>query len=232
MKSFATGIILAVVLFVVAAAASNEARLTRKVAAEHQRLATLHYDEDAPADQAGFFDRLPLPGGSQNDIEEHRASVNYWLARYEALKPLTGATGNQPTSDPSILYVAANAAFRASHPEAGDHKAAVERLDSVLQTYADVLRANPDLSDAAYNYEYVSRLRDVLAKGKALSRPPGLARVVESADLPTGPTLHGKPGFPPDLIPMSDFKTVSPMRFDEREEQAEPGKGKAPQRKG
>jgi hypothetical protein len=232
MKSFATGIIVAIVLFVVSGVAWTEARLTRKVAAEHQRLATLYYDEDPPAEQASIFERLPLPGGSLNDIEEHRASVNYWLARYEALKEVTGATGSQPTSDPNILYIGANAAFRSSHLESPDHKAAVERLDSVLQGYADVLRANPDMTDAAYNYEYVSRLRDVLAKGKALSRPPGLARVVDSADLPTGPTLHGKPGFPPDLIPMSDFKTVSPMRFDEREEQAEPGKGKAPARKG
>jgi hypothetical protein len=231
MKSVASGLIIAIALFVLAAASWAEAKLTRQVAAEHQRLATLHYDEDAPAEQAGFLQRLPIPGGSQNDIEQHRAAVNYWLARYEALKPATGATGAQPVSDPNVLYIAANAAFRASHPETGDHKLAVERLDTVLQGYADVLRANPDLADAAYNYEFVSRLRDVLARGKNLGKAPAIM-YHESVDLPSGQTLHGKPGFPPETVPMSDFKTVTPMRFDEREEQQEPGKGKAPSRRG
>jgi hypothetical protein len=31
---------------------------------------------------------------------------------------------------------------------------------------------------------------------------------------------------------MSDFKTISPMRYDEREEQMDPGKGKVIRRKG
>jgi hypothetical protein len=231
MKSFATGLLLSIALFVVAGMSWAEAKLTRQVAAEHERLSTLHYDEDAPEASATLIDRLPLPGGSHNDIEEHRATVNYWLARYEALKPLTGATGLQPSSDPNVLYVAANGAFRASHPEIGDKKAAMERLDGVLQAYADVLRADPSMADAAYNYEYVSHIRDLLAKGKAAPKPIA-ARVDESVDLPSGQTLHGRPGFPPDEIPMSDFKTVTPMRFDEREEQQQPGKGKAPVRRG
>jgi hypothetical protein len=231
MKTVAGGFILAFVLFVVGALSWSEAGITRRVAAAHQRLATLHYDEDTGTDDNGILSRLPTPGSSQSDVEEHRASVNYWLARYEVLTPLTGATGNQPSSNPNVLFVAANAAFRASHPELGDHKVAVEHLDSVLQAYADVLRANPDHADAAYNYEYVSRLRDVLAKGKAL--PRAAAKAVDvTVDLPSGPTLHGNPGGPPPEVPMNDFKTVSPMRFDEREEQSQPGRGKAPQRRG
>lgn len=231
MKSATTGIIIAIALFVLSAAAWAEAKLTREVAVTHQRIATLHFDEDAPAEEAGVLQRLPLPGGSQNDIEEHRAAVNYWLARFEALKAVTGATGNAPSQDAKVLYIAANGAFRASHPETGDHKAALERLDVVLQGYADVLRADPDLADASYNYEYVTRLRDVLAKNKNLGKAPGI-QDHESVDLPTGITIHGKPGFPPETVPMSDFKTVSPMRFDEREEQQQPGKGKAQIRRG
>jgi len=231
MKSVASGIILALVLFVIAGVAWNEAKITRDVAASHQRIATLRFDEDPPAEAGNLLDRLPLPGSSRDDIERHRAQVNYWLARYEALKPLTGATGTPPASDPTLRYIAANGAYRASHPEVGDKKAAVERLDAVMQEYADVLRADPEFTDAAYNYEYVVRIRDILAKGhpapKAYTGTPDT-----SVDLPNGPTLHGRPGFPPETVPMSDFKTVSPMRFDEREEQQQPGKGKAPVRKG
>ncbi len=231
MKSVAGGIILAIVLFVVAALARNEANITRDVAHSHQRLATLHFDEDPPAEEGNLLDRLPLAGGAHADVEEHRALVNYWLARYEALKSLTGATGQAPSSDPKLLFVAANGAFRASHPEQGDKKAAVERLDAVLQGYADALRVDPNLTDAAFNYEYVARIRDLLARGKPAPKPY-VGKPDLSVDLPTGPTLHGLPGFPPETVPMSDFKTMSPMRFDEREEQQQPGKGKAPVRRG
>ena len=230
MKTVAGGFILAFVLFAAGSLSWSEASLTRRAAAAHVRLATLHYDEDSGAGDSGILSRLPVPGSSESDVEEHRASVNYWLARYEALTPLTGATGNQPASNPNVLFVAANAAFRASHPELGDRKVAVEHLDAVLQAYADVLRANPDHADAAYNYEYVSRLRDTLAKGKPVPRTT--KSVGTAIDLPSGPTLHGNPGGPPPEIPMSDFKTVTPMRFDEREEQSQPGRGKAPKRKG
>jgi len=59
------------------------------------------------------------------------------------------------------------------------------------------------------------------------------AKAVGAAiDLPSGPTLHGNPGGPPPEIPMSDFKTVTPMRYDEREEQMDPGRGKEIKRKG
>jgi hypothetical protein len=44
--------------------------------------------------------------------------------------------------------------------------------------------------------------------------------------------VHGLPGGPPEGVPMSDFKTISPMRYDEREEQMDPGKGKVLRRKG
>src|SRR5580700_11320198 len=125
MKTVAGGFILAFVLFAAAAVSLGEARLTRRVAAAHQRLATLHYDEDSGAEDAGILERLPIPGGSEDDVEEHRASVNYWLARYEVLTPLTGVTGNKPASDPNVLFIAANAAFRASHPDTGDPKMAV-----------------------------------------------------------------------------------------------------------
>jgi hypothetical protein len=53
-----------------------------------------------------------------------------------------------------------------------------------------------------------------------------------SVDLPTGPTVHGRPGGPPEGTDMSDFKTITPMRYDEREEQMDPGRGKELRRKG
>jgi hypothetical protein len=54
--------------------------------------------------------------------------------------------------------------------------------------------------------------------------PPGV-------DLPGGPTLHGRPGGPPPDVSMDQFKTLTPMSFEEREE-ADPGAGPLPRRKG
>lgn len=234
MKTAAGAFILALVLFAAGGLFWSEARLTRSVAAVHQRLATLNYDSDEEiGNTTSILNRLPLPNASIADIETERATANYWLARYEALTPLTGTSGSRPASDANVLFVAANATFRSSHPELGNPKAAVERLDGVMQAYADVLRSNPNFLDAAYNYEYVAKLRDTLAKGKALPKPAKDPRGADvSVDLPAGPTLHGRPGGPPADVPMGDFKTLSPMRFDEREEQSQPGKGAAPKRRG
>jgi hypothetical protein len=237
MKSMVGGSILAVLLFVVAAACWTEAQVTRRVADAHRRLATLHYDAEDDIDGAvTVFNRLPWPGGeSASDIRRHRATVSYWMVRYDSLAELPLATGQQAVTDPSLLLVGANAAFRNSAPQEGDRKAAVERLDTVIQQYAEVLRKEPNAADAAYNYEFVSKMRDTLAKGPAKASPrdkkPAKTELV-SVDLPTGPTVHGRPGAPPEGTPMSDFKTISPMRYDEREEQMDPGRGKEIKRKG
>jgi hypothetical protein len=232
MKSAAIGFIIALVLFGVAVVASSEARLTRRVAVAHQKLATLKYEEDVNITGDTVLDRLPLPGGSAQDLEEHNRTVQYWVGHYDELKPLTGATGLPPSTDPHVLFIAANAAFRASHPEAPDKKGAAARLDTVIQEYADVLRADPENVDAAFNYEFVVRLRDLVARNRPLPKPFTASTPDVSADLPTGPTLHGRAGFPPAAVPLNDFKIISPMRFDEREEQAQPGRGKIQQRRG
>jgi hypothetical protein len=50
-------------------------------------------------------------------------------------------------------------------------------------------------------------------------------------DLPAGPTIHGVPGGPPPSTSMERFKTITPLRFDERE-QGDPGRGAPARRKG
>ena len=56
-------------------------------------------------------------------------------------------------------------------------------------------------ADAAFNLEYVTRLRDTVAKGRGPLRSvelqTGVAATGESSDLPSGTTVHGVPGGPP-----------------------------------
>jgi hypothetical protein len=221
MKSVFGIFIIAVVLFVGGALCLSESRVMRRVAAQEQRLATLQYAADEAAGSAtALVDRVPLPFVQNTSVETQRAAADYWQARYEALTPLIDASGQRPSSDPGLLLIAANATFRASPVVADNQRGSVERLDSVMQAYGDVLRADPTNLDAAYNYEYVARLRDAVAKGRlpvraakdhAKDQKAGL-----SDDLPIGPTVHGRPGGPPPEVPMADFKTFTPLQNDER----------------
>ncbi|MDR1990022.1 MAG: hypothetical protein LBQ09_07310 [Acidobacteriaceae bacterium] len=240
MKSVAGGLIAAIVLFVVGAVAWNEAKMTRRLASAHERLSTLHYDlHDDLDDSNVLLAKLPVNMQSTStDIAQYRASVSYWRAQYPTLTEMISGSKQMPT-DAQLLFVAANASFRDAAPQMQEsQKVATDSLDRVIQSYAEVLRKDPHYTDAAYNYEYVTRLRDNLAKGPAPSarnakdkkEPPKKPENV-SVDLPAGPTIHGRPGGPPDDSDMSDFKTISPMRYDEREEQNDPGRGAKIQRK-
>src|SRR6185503_1352735 len=106
----------------------------------------------------------------------------------------------------------------------------------VLQAYAAVLKAAPQHADAAYNYEFVARARDAMAraiptKSKIDAAPVTTARA-KGSDLPAGPTVHGRPGAPPPEVKAEDFKIIAPMEFGDREAQPEPTPGGKLPRKG
>ncbi|MGE0450707.1 MAG: hypothetical protein AB7Q29_14135 [Vicinamibacterales bacterium] len=237
MKTIAGGLLLAVALIAAGMVCLAESRHTQEVADAHLRLATLQYDGATVAEvPATLLTRLPPPLGLGNGAEaRHQALVSYWLARYADLTDTSSAGYAAAVDDPQLLLVAANSAFRTSAPQSTDRKAVVGRLDSVIQAYGDVLRRDGSLVDAAYNYEFVTRLRDTVARGPvrgAREPRPQAAPPAVSVDLPSGPTIHGRPGAPPDDMPMGDFKTITPMKYDEREEQTEPGLGQKIRRKG
>jgi hypothetical protein len=187
-----------------------------RLGVEKQWLATLQYDiENAGTAPGSLVDRLSLPFSSAEMAEGQRAQFDYWRARYEALTPLTGSTGDAPSTDPELLMIAANAMFRAASAET-PARGSLDRLDMVIEAYGDALRADPGNADAAYNYEYVSRLREMLARGRPMPRPR--RTVILSEDLPVGPTTHGRPGGPPDDTSMDAFKTFVPLQNDERGE--------------
>jgi len=233
MKGVTGLLLLAVLFFVGAFVASRLANETRDLAAAHERLAVLQYDTTQALDDAA----APTPSrwrirALDADTRRHRAEVTYWLGRYAALTPLIDGTATQTDKDPAVMFVAANAAFRSTKLEGGDRKATVEKLDSVMQAYAEVLRADPTIVDAAFNYEYVAKQRDMIAKGTPRLKPEKDPTEKLAMDLPAGATVHGRHGAPPVTMSMEDFKTISPMRFDEREDQAQPGRGGVQKRRG
>ena len=228
MRPVITRVIVAAVLALGAWLSWSEAKLTARVATAKERLATLDLQVDAGRDA----------GSNSTDIRRTRTTVEYWLGRYgevtEEANPSTslGASGDL---DAEVLLAAANAAFRLHEREGGAGPAQVQRLDGVLQAYVAVLKAAPNHMDAAYNYEYVSRVRDQMARsgGKPVKELPRTAAAPRRpGDLPAGPTVHGRPGGPPPDMKAEEMEVIAPMNYGDREAQPEATPGGKRERKG
>ena len=190
-----------------------EAGRAARAADASERIATLQFPEVADGVDAATT-----------------ATVAYWLGQYGRVTADT-ASGE---SDAHVLRTAANAAFRAYEREPGAGPAAVQRLDGVLQAYASALKASARDVDAAYNYEYVARLRDAVAraKGKPSKGAPVAPPAIVAGDLPAGPTIHGRPGAPPPDATMEELQMLAPMEYGDREAQPEATPGGKRERKG
>jgi len=243
MRSVLAPLFAAIVLAVAGAGFYLAGHTETRLADAHKRLALLQYaaatdateDAERSAGPMNIAKRLPIAGvDADTDVRDVRATAEYWSANYAGLAPQRDTGGMITEKDPELLFLSANAAFRAS--QTGDRIDTLRRLDTVVKTYADVLKNSPGHVDAAYNYEYAVRMRDALGKQR-----PGAAKAAakradadESAggDLPSGPTLHGKPGGPPPQVNMNKFKIVIPKRGEERNDAPDAGKGGTKVRKG
>jgi hypothetical protein len=213
---------IAVLLAVGAWFSWSEARQAARMGDATQQIATLRHSE---------VDR-ELDAGTT-------ATVNYWLGQYGGIT----ADTNNAEADAHVLRTVANAAFRQSERQPLPGPAAAQQLDGVLQAYASALKASPRDVEAAYNYEYVARLRDQVARapqGKPLKPAPSPALGAEAlakaavmvGDLPMGPTIHGRPGAPPPEAKMEDLQMLAPMEYGDREAQPEATPGAKRERKG
>lgn len=231
-KTVIARLLIAGVLFAAAWLSWSEARLAARVADARQQMATLQFQiDDTLTPSASLSDYLPGDAGRlSDDIRRIRAKVAYWIGGYDDV-----IEERSEEVDAEVLLTAANAAFRASERAAtAPQPEQVQRLDGVLQAYAAVLKAAPRHVEAAYNYEYVSRVRDQVASrvpGKTPSNPAAPTRV-RSGDLPAGNTIHGRPGGPPPEAKAEEFQVIAPMEYGDREAQPEATPGGKIQRKG
>ena len=252
MKSALVPFVVAIVLTLAGGALWLAGHTETRLADVHKQLATLRY-ADAQSDgeaversqSLGLERRVPVFGkAAETDARNVRAAAGYWRTDYAAIAPQHDANGVVTETDPAILLLTANAAFRASQ-RGGDRLDTVRRLDTVVKSYAEVLKApacgagdracDGRAADAAFNYEYAIRTRDQLAKGRGAAAAKGggkAAAKADETDLPAGPTLHGRPGAPPAAVDMNQFKIVIPKRGEERKDAPDAGKGGQKIRKG
>jgi hypothetical protein len=254
MKSVAGPLVAALLLAVAGGAFWLLGKTETRIADMHKQLAMLHYEEADSEGQAveeglGLERRVPRVGrAAEADVRDTRAVAGYWRADYEAIAPRRDANGVVTETDPAILFLTANAGFRASQA-ATDRNDVVRRLDNVVKSYGEVLKAEagsctadtPECStramDAAFNYEFAIRAREAAVRARPTAAGRNAAakaalKMEDEGDLPAGPTLHGRQGGPPPATQMNQFKIVIPKRGEERKDAPDAGKGGQKIRKG
>ena len=187
----------------------------RRLAAAERNLVTLKYGDalQAAAQPGGRLANL-MPGShATGDAKALASTAGYWSGDYD-----------KAIENPDAKLLAANATYRKVREQGGSWQAVVGRLDSLVKLYAEILHDHPENVEAGYNYEYIVRLRSVIAQRK-LPVPPMDANA-------TGLTIHGSQGAPPEESDMKKFKMIVPMRPDERLEAEKAGKGATKVRKG
>jgi hypothetical protein len=208
--------IIALLLVGAGAVLWRSSEMERRLAAAERDLVTLRYDAaaEAAAQPGGRIAALmPGVGRTNADAKSVETTAAYWQGNYEAV-----------ADNPDARLLAANAAYRSMRKAGGSWQAVVGRMDTLVKQYAEILRDDPGNSEAAFNYEYVVRLRQVIAARKQPVAPLDTSEA--------GLSIHGFAGAPPEASDMKKFKMIVPMRPDERLEAEKAGKGATKVKKG
>ena len=227
MRRMIVRIVVAAVLLAAAEAFRRAAAIEDRLAGTQEQLTTLaatvtpaSYDEIE--DELALAARIPVIGEPLiEEVREQRARAAYWNGDYATVATTAGAP-EEENRNPDLMFLAANASYRTTIQSGAPRAVLLRNLDEALKGYSDVLKADPDHAGAAYNYEFVGRLRTALARGQQTTN------LAEDAK----PNMHGEEGDPPEGTKPPEFNVIVPMRPDERQEQFDAGVGGVTRRRG
>ena len=229
MKGIAGFVITAVIVALAAGASFAFAAYERDMAAAEESLATLRYSEaadrlSAAGEYAEYGRWLPRAGERvARDIRNDQATLQYWQREYDQLLPREAdPVGAVEGDDTDLQLVVANGAYRAGQAKAKDRQSTMQALDEAVAGYLTVLKSDTWDARAAYNYEYLARVRAELAKGRMKTTPP---REDQNAAL-------GAAGAPAKTSDTKKFEVYIPLEGEERNQAAEAGKATPNKRKG
>jgi len=234
MKGIAGWVVGALVLAVLGGVCLGASRLDREMVGAQHAFLTSDYDAADASFQVveryyRYASRLPWVGeGPVNGVRARRAAIKYWQRQYGALAPAdrTDPVADVETDNLPLQMIVADSVFREGQTRAAKDRAAMVRtLDSSVAAYRTVLSNAWRSGDAsygdvaAYNYEYVVRLRSEIVRGRRGVPPPADNRT------------FGAEGKPEDPAFENEFKRYMPLEKEERED-GNPGKVPPPARKG
>lgn len=206
MKAAFQYLVTALVLAGIAAAVAAAGRLDRRVARAEQQIATFSFDSAETAytelerslDVAGTAPWLL--GGTRADVETRRAALRYWRGDYAGLLADYADAPPDAAGNLRLQFVLANAAARAALDPEADREQVLQALDGAIDVYLGVLQESPGHLDAAYNYEYLLRLRADIASG---------------AEIPATPrSQHGREGEAPEDGELEEIEIYVPVQRD------------------
>lgn len=220
MKGIAGYVMGAAVLALLGSVCLATSRLEREMAGAQEALVTLDYEaSDATLETVEryyeYASRLPGIGtGPLNDVRARKAALRYWQGEYGGLVPADKANPVEDVAPDNVhlQLIVANALFRSGQARAKDRATTLAILDAGINAYLTVLNNAerqedaPYLEEAAYNYEYLVRLRDELGRRRRDLPPP-------SSDRPLGVEGQAEEGKSED-----EFKTYVPLEKKERED--------------
>jgi hypothetical protein len=220
--------IAAAVLAVVGVVCLRVATVERLIADAQQDLATLNYDRAQQSltqaeESIGIARWVPGFGaGALDEVRARHAALQYWQRKYTDLLP-EGADPVTAIEEGNLdrKLVVANAVYRQGQSRYKDRESTKQALEESASAYFAVLKNSEWREDAAYNYEYVIRLRDEQAKGK---QPP------EGGDAAKGDLGQG--GQPSEATSQKGFQIYIPLESQERPLGGDAGKAPPKDRKG
>ena len=200
--------ILAGAALVLAAAAAlfwSGSQVDRRLARAQQQSATLDLDGSAAA-LADVAASLGGAGGwwrfgGGGDVATRQAAVRYWQGDYAGLlADYADVAAGAADASPALQFLVANAAYRAGLAAGDDRDRLLRSLDGAIDAYLGVLQESAGQRDAAYNYEYLVRLRADVASG---------------ADLPAADQgQHGREGEAPEDAALEEIRIYVPVQRD------------------
>lgn len=168
-----------------------------------------------------FARALPFLDKLRDDIKTRREKILY---RKGEFKDLAARAIKENKLSPERKFIAANANYRILETER-DQKAFFEAVDMVISSYSSVLESDPKHFNAAFNYEYLLRLREKLEKEKKQrSSKDSFASAASRGVLPSN--IHGQEGVNTGVIVPGKIKIYIPGQSAQTESENENQKGK------
>jgi hypothetical protein len=203
-------------------------RFERDMADAQQYASTEQYDA-ARASLVSAEQYLPyakwaprIGARAENDVRSRKASLDYWQRNYEAVLPRENdPVGAVDAANLELQTIVAEAAYRAGRAAATDKQTTVQAFDEAIGAFQTVLKNETWNADAAFNYEFLIRERDAIAKGQRKPSSP-----------PEATGQFGNSGQPAESGNTKKFEIYVPLNGNERSKSGEAGKGSSNPRKG
>ena len=230
MKAVAVLVIVAVLLAVAGTLAFRVAAFERDMATVDEAISTQEYAEAANklTEASGHLAStgwVPRFGDhARGEMKARQAALKYWQQEYKELLPREAdPVGAVEGEDVGLQMLVANGAYRAGQMKAKDREQSFQAIQDAVSGYMTVLKGQNWDERAAYNYEFLVRVRDELRNGKRKGLPPPPMEQQGN---------NGEAGAPFEPTNTKAFEIYIPLEEQERTKASEAGKAAPNARKG